>query len=238
MEPTSPSTLSRIRRYTLPTVGAALVALGVSACASGPPELPDPRPIVIRSGARLHPEKERMKAIDEWFRAEQENIEQDPTFWIEIVPRDTPAYPWESLYLNQDTAKIGLERGKSPQAQYIYSTYAHLHLMYTMGRLEEFLPEAPFVEDYDRERAIMEKVADSWLYARSVYEAEPYDLLEEITYANEAGYLDALILTARGEEFAAERRAWLEENPEGLEEYRTWFVENFSQEPPGLRDEG
>ena len=65
-----------------------------------------------------------------------------------------------------------------------------------------------------------------------------YDPLEELLYANENGYLDALILTARGDEFKEERGAWLKEDPEGLERYRSWFVDTFSREPPGLRGNG
>ena len=54
-------------------------------------------------------------------------------------------------------------------------------------------------------------------------------------YANENGYLDAMILTARGDEFKEERQAWLKEDPEALERYRKWFVDTFGREPPGLR---
>ncbi|NNM04712.1 MAG: hypothetical protein HKO65_06370, partial [Gemmatimonadetes bacterium] len=77
----------------------ALVLAGIplAACSKGPPELPDPRPIVIRSGERLFAEPDRMAAVDAWFRPQQENITNDPGFMIEWVPRDTPSYPWESL---------------------------------------------------------------------------------------------------------------------------------------------
>jgi hypothetical protein len=54
-------------------------------------------------------------------------------------------------------------------------------------------------------------------------------------YANENGYLDAMILTARGDEFREERQAWLREDPEAQERYRKWFLTTFNREPPGLR---
>jgi hypothetical protein len=73
------------------------------------------------------------------------------------------------------------------------------------------------------------------LLGRTSYDAVAYDPLEELLYSNEAGYLDAFILTARGEEFAEEREAWLREDPEALERYRQWFLETFDREPPGLR---
>jgi hypothetical protein len=47
--------------------------------------------------------------------------------------------------------------------------------------------------------------------------------------------LDALILTARPEEFEEERDAWLRENPGREEEYTRWFLETFETEPPGRR---
>jgi len=177
-----------------------------------------------------------MEEIDSWFRPEMENIEQDPTFLIEGVERDTPAYPWESLYISNDTAKIGVEGRKSPEAETAYMIYAHLHLMKIMNRLDEFLPGAGGAEGYVLERAILARVSDVWLYGRGVFGAVAYDPLEELMYSNENGYLDDFLLTARGEEFGEERQRWLQEDPEALEQYREWFVDTFSREPPGLRE--
>jgi len=164
---------------------------------------------------------------------------------VEEVPRDTPAYPWESLVIipqtanmGIDTVKFGVDRRRPDEASFIYSSYAHFHLMKVMGRLNEFLPGGESLEGYALERAIMARVSDAWLLARSVYGAVAYDPLEEILYSNENGYLDALLLAARGEEFGEERRAWLQEDPEALERYRSWFVETFEREPPGLRGGG
>ena len=220
-------------------LAAALAALSFEACATGPAELPEPRTIVIRSGSRLHPEKSRMEEIDLWYRPEMENIEMDPTFLIETVPRDTPSYPWESLLLLEgDTARIGVEVRKSAEASTAFQIYAHLRLMKRMGRLDEFLPGSSGQEGFLLERAILARVADVWFYGRGVFDAQAYGPLEELLYSNEAGYLDAFILTARGEEFEEERQAWLQEDPEGLERYRRWFVDTFEREPPGLREEG
>lgn len=218
-----------------------LLSLGLSvpslsACSSGgTPELPDPRPIVVRSGARVFAETDRLEKINQWFVVQRENIELDPTFLIEVVNRPTPAYPWESLFIEGDTARIGLEVARSFEAQYPYMVYAHYHLMREMGRLEEFLPGAETLEGYALERMILERVADSWLLGRASYDAVAYDPLEELLYANEEGYLDAFILTARSEEFAEEHEAWLREDPEALDRYREWFLETFDREPPGLR---
>lgn len=217
-------------------LAAALAMLALGACATGPANLPNPRTIVIRSGARLHPEKARMEEIDVWYRPQMENIEMDPTFLIETVPRDTPSYPWESMLIEGDTARIGVETRKSPEANTAFQIYGHLHLMKQMGRLEEFLPGAGGREGYLLERAILARVADVWFYGRGVFQAQAYDPLEELLYCNEAGFLDAFLLTARGDEFEEERQAWLKEDPEALERYRQWFVETFEREPPGLRE--
>jgi len=218
---------------------AALAALSLGACVTGPAALPEPRTIVIRSGSRLHPEKNRMQEIDAWYRPEMENIEMDPSFMIETVDRDTPSYPWESLLLVPgDTARIGVELGKSPEAGLAFQIYAHLHLMKAMGRLEEFLPGSSGQEGYLLERAILARVADVWFYGRGLFDAQAYGPLEELLYSKEAGYLDAFLLTARGDEFPEERQRWLQDDPGGLERYQRWFVETFEREPPGLREVG
>jgi hypothetical protein len=213
----------------------ALLTLMLSACGGGPPPLPEARTIVIRSGARVFPDRERLQEIDTWFRIQMNNIDRDPSFLIEVVPRDTPAYPWESLLIQGDTAKAAVERGKSQDAQTAYMLYAHFRLMKEFGRLDEFLPEGEGLQGFALEKAIVARVADAWLLGRAVYDAEAYDPLEEILYSNENDFLDAFLLTARGEEFREEREEWLQEEPEGLERYRQWFVDTFSREPPGLR---
>jgi hypothetical protein len=215
-----------------------LAVLFLPACASGPPELPDPRPIVIRSGARVFPEKDRMQEIDAWMRPQMDNIEFDPSFLIEVVPQDSAAYPWESLIIYADTAKIGLERTAPTTAGTAYMLYAHYHLMDKMGRLDEFLPGGAGLSGLSLERAILARVADAWLLGRGVYDVEAYEPMEEILYSHENGYLDALILTARGDEFQDERQAWLREDPEAQERYKDWFLETFDTEPPGLRGKG
>lgn len=230
----APSRYSTGRAFNFRVATLFLISMAMAACARGQPELPSPRPVVIRSGARLFADAERMKAIDAWFRPQQENIRNDPSFWIITVDRDTPSYPWESLLIVADTAKIGVERGFADAAQ-VYQIYAHYYLMREMGRLGEFLPGGEELEGYALERAILARVSDAWFLGRAVYQAEAFDPLEEILYANENGYLDAMILTARGDEFQEERQAWLREDPEALERYRAWFVETFSREPPGLR---
>ncbi len=217
-----------------PFLVLALATIVTSACAQGPREMPSPRPIVIRSGERLFADEERMREVDSWFRAQQDNIINDPSFWVITVGRDTPSYPWESLYLSNDTASIGIQSGY-PEAEQVFQIYAHYHLMEKMGRIGEFLPGGENLEGFAQERAILARIADAWLLGRAVYQAVAFEPLEEILYANENGYLDALILTARGDEFREERQAWLREDPEAQERYREWFLATFDREPPGLR---
>jgi hypothetical protein len=224
-------------KQRLSIFGLVFLSVALAACAGGPPPLPEPRPVVIRSGERLFAEPERMAVVDSVFKEQQENIEYDPGFMIVTVPRDTPAYPWESLYMSSDSATYGMQNGYG-DANEVYQTYAHYRLMKKLGRIDEFIPGGSELEGFEFERAIVERVAEAWLLGRSVYQAVAYEPLEEILFANENGYLDAFLLTARGDEFEEEKEAWLEEDPEGLERYRQWFLETFDREPPGLREKG
>lgn len=218
-------------------LGLTLFSVVFAACSSGPAPLPSPRPVVIRSGERLFADPERMAAVDSVFKAQQENIEMDPGFWIVTVPRDTPAYPWESLYISSDSATFGMENGYGDAVR-VYQLYAHYRLMKELGRIDEFLPGGSEMEGFEFERAIVERVADAWFLGRAFYQAVAYDPLEQILFANEAGYLDAMLLTARGDEFEEEKAAWLAENPGALDEYREWFLATFDREPPGMGDKG
>jgi hypothetical protein len=211
-----------------------LSSLASTACASGAPEVPAPRPIVIRSGERLFADPERLETIDAWYRLQWENIDTDPSFWIISVARDTPSYPWESIVLGADTATIAVQGGYD-EAERVFMLYAHYRLMVEHGRIGEFLPGGENLEGFGLERAILARVSDAWFLARAAYQAVAFGPLEELLYANENGYLDALILTARGDEFEEEKAAWLEEDPGALESYRSWFVQTFSKEPPGIK---
>jgi len=216
--------------------GTVLVAgaLAAGACA-GAYSLPAPRPLVVRSGARLFADPARLAEIDVWVREQQENIVVDPTFLIVENRSSVVTYPWQALTITGDTAAV-LVYAAAPESGSIVSFYGHYHLMDNLGRLDEVLPEAVGSEGYELERAILSRVSDAWLYGRSAFDIPPYGPLDELMFSSENGYLDAFILTARQEEFEEGRRAWLQENPGREEEYRQWFLNTFELEPPGIRE--
>lgn len=212
-------------RYT--TVALLILALG--ACASTT-ELPAPRSIIVPTGVRVQADAELMEEVDVWVRQQMENINQDPTFLIITEPQDTQTYPWETLAVSGDTARVGVQRGAA-DAQTPSLIYAHFHLMSEReGGLEEWLPEAAEAEGYELERAILERVADVWLYGRAIFDAAPYGPLDELLYAREFGYLDALLLTARSEEFPDAASRWRAEEPNEETEFRQWFRETFERD--------
>ena len=211
---------------------AGVMATGACVATSS---LPTPRPLIVRSGARITAEQARLGDIDVWVRAQQENIVLDPSFWIIEGRSDEEIYPWDALTISSDTAEV-LVYAAAPESGSFMSLYGHFHLMKTMGRLGEFLPEAPDAVGYALERAILTRISDAWLYGRSAFDMSPYGPLDELMFANEHGYLDAFIFTARPDEFEEERRVWAEENPGRAEGYRRWFRETFETEPPGRRE--
>jgi hypothetical protein len=207
----------------------------LSACAAGAPDIPAPRPIVIYSGARLRADPDSMKAVNAWVTREQDNIVNDPGFFVGFNLAVEEVYPWEGLeFLGNDTVNYRIDP-RASDARLVFEIYAHQHLMARMGRQEEWLPEAPTARGYDLERAILSRVADAWLLGRTTFDTQPYGPLDELIYAKDAGFLDAFIFTARPEEFAEARALWARENPDAAERYRSWFVKTFNREPPGLR---
>ncbi len=230
-----PRRFSRLPQALL--VGIVLLAAGLAGCrSSAPVQIPDPRTIIVSSGERIRVDSARMDAIYEWVTAENENIEMDPAFLIVSVPAARESLPWETLTIEGDTARVQYDRAH-PDIVTLYNIYAHLHLMKRMGRLEEFLPEHADAEGYELERAIVERIADAWLLGRAVLDAPAYEPLDQITYAHEAGYLDAYLLVSRGEEFPEARVRWEQENPGELDEYSAWFERVFESDPPGYTEE-
>ncbi len=212
----------------------AVIVLTAAACAGVEPVLRDPRRLVIHSGERLAPTRERMEEIDVWVTEQRDSIRDDPSFMINHGTQEGPAYPWETLELNEagDTAHINYQM---PGLMGPYLVYAHLHLMAGQDRLDRWLPEADGATPYEIERAILSRVADVWLYLRSIFDARPYDLLEELLYSKENDHLDAYILTARPDEFVDARRVWMEENPGARDAFIAWFRTAFERDPPGVR---
>ncbi|HZD03982.1 MAG TPA: hypothetical protein VE173_03665, partial [Longimicrobiales bacterium] len=163
--------------------------------------IPTPRPVVVFSGARIRPDSARLDSIDHWVQIVTTTIQEDPSFLVVAydVPRE--AYPWETLEVpSDDSVRVGLERGPEG-AEWPYEIYGFLHLMKRVDRLGEFFPEAADLEGYDLERFILARTADDWLLGRTVYATAPYAPLDEIIYAQDRGYLDAMIFTARPDDF-------------------------------------
>ncbi|MDZ7781038.1 MAG: hypothetical protein U5R14_14045 [Gemmatimonadota bacterium] len=177
-----------------------------------------------------------MKKVNEWVTREQRNIVEDPSFWVIGEPVTEEVYVWEGLRVSNDSVWVQVD-ARAPDTRLVHQIYGHLHLMSSMGRQEEWLPEAPDAVGYELERAILERCADAWTLGRTVFDTAPYGPLDELAYASDAGYLDAFIFTARPDEFASSRAEWARANPDRADEYREWFLDTFSREPPGLRSQ-
>lgn len=232
-----------VRRRPTATGGAwaltaALLLLPfLAACSSGP-QLPTPRPLVIHSGARITVEPERMAEIDRWVEEAVETILEDPTFVIQDLREEEVGYPWEATTMvegDPDTARVSL-KATAPDSFTPYRIYAFLRVMADHERMEEWIPDAADATGYELERAIVERVAETWLYGRAVWDTAPFDLLDHLIYARENGFLDAFLLTLRGDEFPEAREEWMAANPGRMAEYAAWFRETFGQAPPGTGD--
>lgn len=208
---------------------AATLLLAVGACGGEPP-LPTPRPLVISTGARLRPTPVEMQEIESWVLPQLDSIALDPGFLVEVVPVEEPTYPWHKVeVVGTDTVRIEMDEN-ARNASPAFEIYAHLHLMRAQGRLDRWFPEAEPLAGYEQERAFVERTAEAWLYGRSIFDTRPYHPLEELVYARDAGLLDELLLMARADEFPDERSAWLAREPDGEEEFRSWYRTTFGTE--------
>jgi len=162
---------------------------------------------------------------------------QDITIHVHTLPDTVDTFPWASLRIEGDTARVRVTRAQ-PDLHTAYSVYAFLHLAHRQGRLERWLPDAAEAEGYPLERAIVKGMVDVWLMGRSSFKLEPHQPMDELLHASESGYLDAFLFTARPDDFPQEREQWIRENPGGLEQYREWFLRVLGEEPPGAGARG
>jgi hypothetical protein len=156
---------------------------------------------------------------------------QDPSIHVHTLPDTAATYPWETLDIEGDTARVRLTP-EHPDSHTSYTVYAFLHLVHRQGRIEAWLPEAAAAEGLALESAIVERMAETWLLGRSAFMLEPHPAMDALLRASESGNLDAFLLTARPGDFAEERARWLAEDPDGPERYRRWFRAEFGTEPP------
>lgn len=224
------ATTGRFSRIVM-AMAAGLLTVG---CVAATPSIPEPRTIIIHSGARLRPDHDRMAVVNEWVTRQRDNIVRDPSFMVAATASPDEVYPWDSMEIEGDTVRLPVNV-RAPDMVAVQEIYGHLHLMVAMGRQAEWLPEAPDATGYALERAILVRTADAWLLGRTSWDFSPYGPLDELVYSNEAGYLDAFVFTARPDEFAADRSTWARANPGETDRYRNWFLETFNREPPGLR---
>ncbi len=215
-------------------MGSLLLGLLTAGC-GGTSTVPQPRSVIVFSGERIQPDPDRMAQADSHLRTQLEDIEANPSFLIRLERQDDAVYPWDTLEMEGDTATIFLERA-AVDAQTPYLVYAHLHLMDQRGELLEWLPfrDDP-VEGLDAEEAILEWVAEVWLLGRSVFDTQAHGPLDELTYANERGFLRPFILATQAERFSDERAAFTEENPDWEEELTDFFQRTFERDGPGYR---
>lgn len=235
-----PGSMTHDRKRRSPWVPGLILAatMGASACGGGPPRVPAPRPLVVFSGARLLADSAMMQETHQWVTRADETIEMDPAFLISYETAPVPSFPWETFeYIGEDSVRVAFE-ASAPDAQTSYGIYAFLRLMHDMGRMDEWFPEAVDLEGYELERFIVARTGDSWLLGRAVFDTHPYAPLDQLVYAQDRGYLDAFLLTARGDEFPDARSEFEAEHPGRMEEYRAWFEETFGKAPPGAEDRG
>ena len=188
--------------------------------------MPEPRSIVVYSGERIVPDRNRMEEIEQWLTPELERINLDPDFLIRLSPVVESGYPWDSLEIRGDTADLRLS-ATAPDGETPFLVYGYLRLMDDWDSLGEVLPEAIGLSRYEVERAIVQRVAEVWLLGRSVFDTQPFGPLDELIYATQAGYLDEFIFGTQGERFADTADVYRAQNPGSGGEFRSWFEHTF-----------
>jgi hypothetical protein len=148
---------------------------------------------------------------------------QDSTIHVVTTIQRGVSYPWETLVIQGDTARIG-----NSGLEYVpHSVYAYLHLLEAQGRLALWLPDAAGADALARELAILDATADAYLLSRGGLGGDPQPLLEELLYARQAGRLEAFLLTRNPNAFPVQRGSWLVQNPDAEEDYLRWHRETF-----------
>jgi len=202
----------------------------LGSCAGQLP-MPEPRSLVVYSGERIMPDRDRMAEIELWLTPELERINLDPDFLVRLSEVAEGGYPWESFEIKGDTADLRLAGG-APDGETPFLIYGYLRLMQDWEVLPEVLPEAHGLSGFEAERAIVQRVAEVWLLGRSVFDTQPFAPLDELIYATEAGYLDDFILATEEDRFGDVAEAYRSDRPGREEEFRAWFRSTFGVDGP------
>ncbi len=218
-----------MKRFSSIPVLILLASTTLASCGPRELTLPQPRPLIVSSGARIAADEDRLRPVYEWVNREIENIDLDPSFLVSARPTSTDVLPWETLEITGDTVSIQFRRS-APDVSQVYQLYAHMHLMHEMGRLEEWVPEAVGLDEWGREFAFLKRTTDAWLLGRASFDFAPYLPLDAMMYADQAGLLEDYILTLRGWEFPDVEDAWRAERPDAEEQVRTWYRETFGED--------
>jgi hypothetical protein len=230
--------MNRSARLLLAGSVVLLVVLPALAACGGGATLPEPRTVIVFSGERLSPDRERLEEVERWLRPQLEDIDRNPSFLIRLNREGSSAYPWDTLEMEGDTVSISVARAAT-DAETPYLVYAHLHIMAERDELGEWLPEAEeeTLVGLEREEAILRRVSDIWLLGRSAFDTQAFGPLDELLYARERGFLRSFVLATQGDRFAEARDRHAQENPEWEEELSDFFVRTFERKAPGYLPE-
>jgi hypothetical protein len=206
----------------------------VLASCGGASSLPPPRSLILFTGVRVQADADRMEEVDRWLQPQLEEVRRARGFVIRTLRVERPEYPWQSMEVGRDTARIFVQQ-VAPDTETPFAIYAHFHMMALRGDLARWLPEAADAEGFELERAILKRIADLWLYGRAVYSVPPYGPLDELLYASEYGFLDEFILAAQADDrFSELRVSRADQEPERWEAFEQWFQDTFERDGPGF----
>ena len=198
--------------------------------------LPEPRRLVIYSGARLEPTQERMEEVDNWVREQWDSITWDPSFFIDGIRQDSPAYPGRP---SKSAGTNGRTRPESPltgwgSGEPIISTPTCTSWRPSTGSTAG--SRRPWARTNSTSRAHpcpnRRRVAVPESHLRFPARRDP-----RRAAVCEREWLHAGIHPDRPPGRVVEaRRAWRAENPDGNAAFVEWFRQTFERDPPVPRE--
>ena len=182
------------------------------------------------SGLAVEFDRDRLLGMRDRSVALRRDLEEDPrvlyytSYGRELGEQDrNEAYPWNAIDVVTDSIAAVVTPGNLREADRAYYNYV-VHRMHAVRQD----PDVPCDAIVARELDGIDAFVDGWVVARTLFGGPPYEPLDELAFAREAGVLPGLMVDRSDRQLGGCLLVWADAHPEAVETYRSWRRDRYA----------